>query len=46
MTGSCREAVFAQEYVALDELIEAFESDKFSVFSITFDTKDSDTHES
>lgn len=41
-----REAVFAQEYVALDELIEAFEAEKFSVFSIGFDTKDSDTHES
>lgn len=41
-----REAVFAQEYAALDELIEAFEAEKFSVFSIGFDTKDSDTHES
>ena len=41
-----REAVFAQEYVALDELIEAFELKKFSVFSIAFDTKDSDAHES
>lgn len=41
-----REAVFAQEYAALDELVEAFESKKFSVFSIAFDTKDSDTHES
>ena len=40
-----REAVFTQEYAALDELIEAFETEKFSVFSIAFDTKDSDAHE-
>lgn len=40
-----REAVFAQEYAALDELIEAFEQEKFNVFSIAFDTKESDAHE-
>lgn len=40
-----REAVFAQEYAALDELIGAFETEKFNVFSIAFNTKDSDIHE-